>query len=355
MSIQPTNLQLLVNSKQIEQNQAVIVSALLFDNNGNPVPNIEVSLYVGHLDYGGELLLDHEPTNVRGIATFEIPLRSVGSSTFVARVGALTSPQVSVVVSPTSLVAVGPTSWNRVVGSQSRLEVDLNTVIAKMIAANRHPTKEDICVLLGLDYTKANDRARVTQAVYRMKWWFDYLWRILYEPSSAHNKEFADLMRDEKGYSSWKTAPNSPVSVLKATYHLGDDEIHEFWVLSKMWDNFVKIANKWNLHLLIAYNDGGTWRYKRPDFWEYDNKQILSASRLFKGVQTILLRHRDFGMVLTSGQSVYKLSRVSTQLLRCSPIKHRRSSDVRYVGKSVPSWSSSQQKNTSRTLSPITN
>ena len=306
MIAEASDLQLFTNQNQVEQNQAVILSANVFNKFGNPVPNIDVSLYLSHPDYGGELLVDHKGTNVRGTAFFETTLRSVGYSTLVARIGVLASPQVNILVSPSSLAVAGPRSWNGVVRSLSRLEVDLSTVTGKMITINKHPTKEDLCAMVGLDYTNANDRARVSNAIYNLKLNFDYLWRVLYEPSPAYNRDFATFMKDGNSYTSWRVEPNSPYPYLKTTYHLTEDEIHELWVLSKMWDVFVQVANKNNLHLLVAYNDGGIWRYKQPNFWEYDEKQILSASRLFKGIQTILSRHRDFGMILTSGQSVHK-------------------------------------------------
>ena len=299
-------MQLFTNQNQVEQNQAVTLSASVFNKFGNPLPNIEVSLYLSHPDYGGELLVDHKTTNVRGTAIFETTLRSVGYYTLVTRIGVLASPQINILVSPSSLASSGPRSWNGVVGSLSRLEVDLNTVSGKMIATNKHPTKEDLCASLGLDYSNANDRDRVSNAIHNMKGRFDHLWRVLYEPSSAYGKNFATFMKDENSFSAWKTDPDSPYSDLRATYHLTEDEIRELWVLSAMWDVFVQIANKYNLHLLVAYKDGGIWRYKQPNFWEYDQKQILLASHLFKGIQTILSRHRDLGMVLTSGQSVHK-------------------------------------------------
>lgn len=75
-----------------------------------------------------------------------------------------------------------------------------------------------------------------------------------------------------------------------------------------MWDNFVLIANQHNLHLFVSYYDDSTrsHRYRQPNFWQYVVKQIESASHWGKAILTILARHRDLGMMLTSGEPIYK-------------------------------------------------
>lgn len=306
MSIIPSQLQLSSNLAQIEQNHTVIISARVLDQFGNPLANQSVSLFSDHLNYSAPVYLTQVQSNVDGTATFRVELRTPGNAILSAKVGALTSAPVNVFVTPSTLTHLGPKSWYGVGGSLSRLETDLNTVIGKMITDGTQPTKEELCKPLGLDYSRAKDRNRISEALYSLKQWFDYLVRILYQQSPAFGQDFSTYMNDAAGYATWQNAPDSPFKHLKAYYGSSDDEIRQLWVLSRMWDHFVQIANQYNLHLFIAHYDkqNHLWRYKQPNFWEYVDKQIQSAQRLGKGMITILTRHRDLGMILTSGEPV---------------------------------------------------
>jgi len=307
-SIIPTQLRLVANQHQIEQNQPVSLSVYLVEQWGNPVSNVDIALYVEHSDYGRPLLLSNQMTDVYGKALFEITLRSLGNTRLTAYSASLSSPPVNVQVLPSSLPPLGPRTWNGVLRSLGRIGVDLNTVIGKEISQGHHPTKEELCQRLGLDYQRANDRNKVSTTLYHLKQSFDYVWRVLYEQSSEFGKDFAKFMQDTSGYLTWKNSSDSPYLYLKSQYQLSDEEIHQLWVTSQLWDNFVLMANQRNLHLFVAYYDGTTnsHRYKQPSFWEYVLKQIESASHWAKAMLTILTRHRDLGMMLTSGEPTYK-------------------------------------------------
>jgi len=199
-SIIPTQLRLEANQHQIEQNQPVILSVHLVEQWGNPVSSVDVSLYVDHPDYGTPLLLSNQMTDVHGKALFEITLRSLGNTTLTAYAANLTSPPATVEVLPSSLPPLGPRTWNGVLRSLGRIGVDLNTVIGQEISQGHHPTKEELCQRLGLDYQRANDRNKVSTALNHLKQSFDYVWRVLYEQSSEFGKDFASFMRDSAGY-----------------------------------------------------------------------------------------------------------------------------------------------------------
>ncbi len=306
MSIIPSQLQLVANQNQIEQNHTIILSARVLNEFGNPIPDQDVSLFMNHIDFLSPVLLTQQTTNARGTATFEVPLRSVGNSTLSAHCGSLSSAPINVQVLPSALPPSGPKTWYGVAGSMSRLQIDLNTLIGKMLTNGLHPTKEELCTGLGLDYSRANDRDKMSQVLYASKLSFDYVWRHLYEPSPAFGSDYSTFMNDAAGYSAWKNDPSSPYAYLRNYYHQSDDEVRRLWVLSRMWDRFVQTANQYNLHLFVGYFDtiNKVWRYKQPSFWEYVEKQIWSASRLGHGMRTILGRHRDLGMVLTSGEPI---------------------------------------------------
>lgn len=312
MSIILTELFLQSNQAQIDQNDPLVVNALLKDQFGNPVPNVEVSIYVTHPDYGTSLLFATHATDHHGKARFEIVLRNLGKSEIIVQSGTLTSSPIDIRVfaSPT---ITGPTSWPGVVRSMGRFGIDLNTVVGQEIARGHHPTKAELCALMGLDYSLANDRNKIRSGLNNMKLTFDYIWRVLYERSPSYGRDFARFMRDLSGYDAWKVDANSPYRLLRTQFRLDEDDIHQLWVTSKMWDVFVATANQYNIHLFVAYYDvnSKSHRYIQPSIWEYVIKQIQSGSHWAKALRTILTRHRDLGMILTSGEPVYKVLEVS--------------------------------------------
>jgi hypothetical protein len=306
ISIVPSSLQLIGNRNRIEQNEHVLFQSRLFDANRNPIQNNTINLFLNHTDYPREYKVGEKTTDNEGIARFELTFRHTGNFSLYALCGSIQSPLVTVNVSPAT--RTGPQSWLGVQTSLGRLGGDLNTVIDQMIVRGHSPTKKELCQALGLDYDNANDRNRVSGALYDMKMAFDDLWRYVYELSPAFARDFSSIMQDDVAYQTWQQAPNSPYNNLINRYSLSADEIHQTWVMSEMWRRFVANANQYNLHLFVGFRDPITdeWRYKQPDFWEYTEKQIQSATRLGKGMKTVLSRHQDLGMMLGSGEPVHE-------------------------------------------------
>ncbi len=123
-SIILTELRLEANQHQIEQNQPVILSVHLAEQRGNPIPNVDISLYVDHADYGTPLLLESQRTDLHGSALFDITLRNLGDSRLTAHAADLVSSPVNIHVLPSSLPPLGPRTWNGVVRSLGRIGVD---------------------------------------------------------------------------------------------------------------------------------------------------------------------------------------------------------------------------------------
>ncbi len=308
ISIIPSDLNLVSNQPVVEQNDTVLLTARLLDQNRDVVPNQTIILYINNPAYPAPLRISEEQTDQKGIVMFQVSMKSPGDFQFVAGCNSVLSPQCNVKVN-LSLTPRGPRSWQGVINSLTRMERDLSVVMDQMTASGRRPTKAELCAALGLDYSLARDRMAISTAIYDLKMWFDYLWRNLYEPSSSFPRDFARFMQDTAGYAAWKTAPNSVYNNLINVYHLAEDEIHEAWVLSRMWGEFISTANNmYGLHFMVSFYDrtAQVYYYFQPDFWQYVEKQIQSGERLAKGLRTILTRHRDFGMMLTSGEPAYK-------------------------------------------------
>jgi len=201
-------------------------------------------------------------------------------------------------------------------------EISVNQVIGKMIADGISPSKQEICEALGLDYYGAIDRGKVSSAIYKHKSLFDYAWRALYYPSPAFQKNWDRLMADTRGYEKWKASDPERYQYL-LDYNITDADIRRYWVMSNMWDGFVKAANQWNLFLFV----GDGLRYIQPNFWEYTTKQLASARRLGRGMMTILERHKDLGMMLTSGESIDVVMLTADDTLKMitdgKPFRHR--------------------------------
>lgn len=134
---------------------------------------------------------------------------------------------------------------------------------------------------------------------------------------------------DVRGYKEWK---KRDADFCNTWYALGwsEEDLHEVWTHSQVWEEFLRVANRWNLHLFVA--DGvpfrrGGFKYKQPNFWEYIVKQIDIGRRLQKGVLTTLERHQDLGMILTSGEPIEKTIQVAQDSLQMiadgPPLRHR--------------------------------
>ena len=233
-----------------------------------------------------------------------------------------------------------PKTWVGVGRFRTPFEISVNQVIGKMIRKGISPTKDQICEALGLDYYAAIDRNKVSSAIYKHKFLFDYAWRVLYEPSPAYQRNYARYMRDTAGYDKWKASDPERYQYL-LDYNITDDDIRRYWVMANMWDDFVQAANRWNLFLFTAEG----LRYIQPNYWEYTTKQIASAQRLGKGMITILSRHKDLGMMLTSGESIDVAMLTANDTLKMitdgRPYRHR---CEECASKGITSEFDSQQK-----------
>jgi hypothetical protein len=179
------------------------------------------------------------------------------------------------------------------------------------------PTKRQICDELGLDYDDGDDRAKVTQAIGRNRRLIHYAWQLWVESGDydKHYQKVADLSQDFLG---WKNQKAELCGAMK-TLGMPESDIHQLWILSRLWEIFLTVANQWNLHIFVAF--GTPWhrdgfKYRQPDYWDYIANQVETARRLCKGTLTILERHRDFGMILTSGTDVEIVVRTAKDTLQ---------------------------------------
>jgi len=222
-----------------------------------------------------------------------------------------------------------PRTWRGIIRRRNRFEVRANDAVAALLNRGVQPTKRQICDELGLDYDNGDDRAKVSLALHKHKKLFDYAWRDVYVGSGAYERDYGAVSADHLGYETWRRQ-EAELYRLLTELGLQDSEIREFWVHSRLWERFVTAANQWNLHLFVAFGHPfvpDSWLYKQPNYWEYVVKQVEIARKLQKGVLTILERHRDLGMILTSAESVGTAIQVAQDTLQMIadgiPLRHR--------------------------------
>jgi len=197
-------------------------------------------------------------------------------------------------------------SWRGVISKRTPLETMVNNAMASFMRRGIEPTKRQVCEAIGCDYDDAEDRLSVSLAIHANKKYMDVVYREAFIPLGQWDEAYQRATDDYQGYNDWKQSDQNFVNTWQA---LGgsEDELYHLWIHYQIWEEFLAIANKWNLHVFIAegtpFKKNG-FRYKQPNFWDYMVNQIDLARRLQKGVLTTLERHQILGMILTSGEPV---------------------------------------------------
>jgi len=198
-----------------------------------------------------------------------------------------------------------PQTWNGIISQRSRFDVLVNDAMASLMRNKTEPSKRQICEKLGLDYDDADDRAKVTSAISQNRRLIHYAWNLWVE-SSDYGRHYQRIADDSQSFLGWKAQKAELCGMMKRL-GMSESDVHQLWILSRLWEMFLMAANKWNLHIFVAF--GQPWRrdgfrYRQPNYWDHIVNQVETARRLCKGTLTILERHRDFGMMLTSGTEV---------------------------------------------------
>ena len=198
-----------------------------------------------------------------------------------------------------------PRSWRGIIRQRSRFDVLVNDAMALFMRRGIKPTKRQICESLGLDYDDADDRGNVTQAIAQNRRLIHYAWN-LWVRSGDYDKNYQQIADDSMSFKGWK-AQKAELYAMMKQLGMSEADIHQLWIMSQLWERFLAVANKWNLHVFVAF--GTPWRrdgfrYEQPNYWDYIANQVETARNLTKGTLTILERHRDLGMILTSGEEV---------------------------------------------------
>lgn len=135
---------------------------------------------------------------------------------------------------------------------------------------------------------------------------------------------------DVQAYEDWKRKDSHFVETWYAN-GWSENDLREVWIHSKIWEEFLQIINRYNLHVFIAI-DGTPWKkdsftYDQPNFWDYLVNQIDVGRKLQKGVISTLERQKLLGMILTSGEPVEKAIQVAQDgfhmIADGAPLRHR--------------------------------
>lgn len=198
-----------------------------------------------------------------------------------------------------------PRTWRGIIRQRNHFDVLVNDAMALFMRRGIEPTKRQICEALGLDYENADDRANVTQAISTNRRLIHYAWNLWVE-SGNYDRHYHQIADASESFLEWKTQKGDLYDMMRQI-GMSEADIHQLWIMSHLWERFLTAANQWNLHVFVAFGtpflrDG--YRYRQPNYWDYVANQVETARRLCKGTLTILERHRDFGMMLTSGEEV---------------------------------------------------
>jgi len=198
-----------------------------------------------------------------------------------------------------------PRTWRGIIRRRGHFDVLVNDAMAMLMRREIEPTKRQICASLGLDYDNADDRAKVTQAIHTNRELIHYAWNFWVETGN-YDRHYQQIADDSMSFLGWKAQKADLYDMMKQL-GMSEADIHQLWIMSHLWERFLDAANKWNLHVFVAF--GTPYRrngygYRQPNYWDYIANQVETARKLCKGTLTILERHRDFGMMLTSGEAV---------------------------------------------------
>lgn len=219
--------------------------------------------------------------------------------------------------------------WTLVLQHRTPFETMVNDAMTSFLKQGIKPTKRQVCKELGLDYDDANDRENVTLAIAANKKYADIVYREAFIPLGQWDEAYQRAADDVLGYDSWKRN-NAGFAKTWLAQGWSENDLHEIWIHSRIWEEFLRIIDRYNLHVFVA--TGTPWkrnsfRYDQPNFWDYMVKQIDVCRRMQKGVLTTLERHRLLGMILTSGETVEKTIQVSQDGLHMvsdgAPLRHR--------------------------------
>jgi hypothetical protein len=199
-----------------------------------------------------------------------------------------------------------PKTWRGIGRKRGRFDVLVNDVMASFMNAGIKPNKRQICEKLGLDYENIYNRDRVTMSIHNNRTCVHDAWNLWIE-TGDFDRHYQAVADDSVGYRRWKEEENPSLYQTMKKFGMLESAIHKSWVLYKLWEKFLAVANLWNLHAFVA--EGTPWTrggfaYHQPNYWDYIANQVRSARKLCKGTLMILERHRDMEMFLMSGTEI---------------------------------------------------
>lgn len=219
--------------------------------------------------------------------------------------------------------------WTLILKHRTLFETTVNDVMASLMRQGKTPNKRKICEEIGLNWHNAEDRSSVSLAIAANKKYVDMAYREAYIPLGLWDAAYQRAADDVESYEEWK---RKDAQFVKHWYANGwtENDLREVWIHSRIWDDFLKTINRYNLHVFVASGTPfkrGSFRYEQPDFWDYLVNQIDVCRRLQKGALTTLERHKILGMILTSGERVEKTIQVQQDGLHMvadgAPMRHR--------------------------------
>lgn len=144
-------------------------------------------------------------------------------------------------------------------------ETTVNNAMASLMKREIRPNKRQICEEIGLNYNNANDRGSISVAIAANKKYVDLAYHEAFIPLGLWDAAYQRAADDYRGYEEWKRKDSQFVD----TWHANgwtENDLRELWIHSKIWDEFLRTVNRYNLHVFVAVTGTpfkrGSFRYE---------------------------------------------------------------------------------------------
>lgn len=178
---------------------------------------------------------------------------------------------------------------------------EVNYAIGKILAVERYIKLADLMSRLSLDFDKRKDHAAVYVRIVETRRIFDNAWNGSYLTSQQFQRDFAFWKRESKSrLTYWKQLDYGLYRDL-ASMNLSESDIERIFILSKVFESFLKWMNSRGFWLLISGNTHSL--YRQPTLQEYVRLQRHNIAHWLLMTRNAEIREAQYMGVLVNEKS----------------------------------------------------